>query len=100
MTVITETPEIDRTGFNLSSSTAFDFSDAAAKISELLGGFESPNSRQAQILADARSLASAISPAAAFSRMARQASLNVLPVKIPKDNVMEWGKCLMKSIMN
>ena len=99
ITVMTETPEIERTGFNLNSSTAFALSAAIARISELLGGLDSPNSRHAQILAEARSLASAISPAAAFSKMARQASSKVLATRFPQNNVMDLGKCFMKSII-
>jgi hypothetical protein len=47
ITVMTETPEIERTGFSLSSCKTLLFSStvATAKISEFLSGLDIPNAR-------------------------------------------------------
>lgn len=62
ITVMTETPEIERTGFSLSNRMTLCFSStaAAAKSSELLGGFANPNSRQTRIFTLASSCTSTI----------------------------------------
>jgi hypothetical protein len=72
MTVTTETPEMERTGLSLSRWRILPLSStvAAAKSSELLGGFAKPNSRHAQFLARVSPWALS-SPAVILSKIAR-----------------------------
>jgi hypothetical protein len=64
ITVMTETPEIERTGLSLRSWRNLLRSSfvAAAKISEFLSGRESPNCLETSILARASPRLSLISP--------------------------------------
>jgi len=81
---MTETPETERTGFSFNNwiTLAFCSSVAAAKISELLSGFDMPKSRQARILALASPCASAIFPIEICCKISLHAS-DTAPITSP-----------------
>jgi hypothetical protein len=84
ITVMTETPEIERTGFSLRSRRNLFRSSvvAAAKISEFLSGLDNPNSLQTRILARASSYASLIPPPDISCRISLHAARRV-PIPSP-----------------